>query len=96
MGRYINPESGTKEAWIYANCIERNSATPTSWPPSESDIAYVCLSYNPRFTSAAILFNRREFDEFAGPHHMTYKEWHKVPKIRLIEAGFVDEEDFDY
>lgn len=70
MGYYVNPRTGTKEAWLDAHGLEVTgpewSYLATNFPglTPEGNGVYVCLVDNGPFTAAGICYNEAEFDAF--------------------------------
>lgn len=75
MGYYINPQSGTKEAWLNANGKKVGAIPPIERTPNTH---LVCLVDNGVFTAAGIAFDKGEQAAFAG-NDGRHKTWYEVP-----------------
>lgn len=87
MGRYINPEQGTKEQWLRNNGIALASA------PLEFDFTEhlpVCLVDNGAFAAAAIATTEDELVYFRSPSDLRPKKWFAVKIDILRRSGFIN------
>ena len=81
MGYYINPEVGTKEAWLAENG-SRITAVEAKEYPSNQGRVLVCLVDNGPFTAAGIAFDDEERDAFMDPDGRP-KKWFLVKRELL-------------
>lgn len=88
MGRYINPEKGSKEEWL------RNNGTLLGMAPKEmhldDDYYPVVLVNNGAFTAAAIALSQDELTYFRNPKDERPKMWFAVRKEILRRSGFIN------
>lgn len=79
MGYYINPQEGTKEAWLKSNAREVEEGelkiTPEELP--------VVLVDNRAFTAAGICYDSQELKEFTNPRDQRPKRWFMVTRACL-------------
>ena len=88
MGRYVNPETGTKEQWLRNNGVEITEAPKEI--KADDDFYPVCLVNNGPFTAAAIAAHERDLKEFTREDDLRPKTWYAVKKSIPQRSGFIN------
>jgi hypothetical protein len=84
MGYYINPEHGSKEAWLKEHGEEIRYTEFLTAIETHKDKLPVCLVSNPAFSAAGIAYDQREVDAFARDDGRP-KKWYVVSKKLLVD-----------
>jgi hypothetical protein len=77
MGRYLNPPTETKEAWL-ASYAKPIVARPRSVDEHEG-YTPACLVDNGAFTACALAYNQAELEAFDHPTDERPKSWWPIP-----------------
>lgn len=93
MGFYVNPQTGTKEAFLNQN--GEMIPTPKNYTSVPSSKAIVCLVDNGMFTAAGVIYSEREFADWNNVADTRPKKWYSVDRSKLYEVSTIEADDFE-
>jgi hypothetical protein len=90
MGFYLNePKSGDKEDWLRANGRILLDEEINNWDFSNKEFMLFCLVFNPLFSAAAWIFEKKELKAFSDPWDPRRKIWFSVSREKIREDNMI-------